>query len=337
MKSLVRFFGLAAVVCAAATWCAAPATGSGVAGGMNYKGHLARSDGQALDEIQHLVFRIYDAEEGGTLIWAREIPVTVDRNGNFDVMLDDSGNPAGTAVKEHLEDAFEGGTRYLELEVEGAGVIRPRQPVSTGGQALHARYALWSDGNFAAGETVRTAGAAVFGGGLTVDNDLTVGKDFVSVTGLTVTNDLTVKGTLKVADGGAMTGHGTMPVGAIVMWSGETDTVPKGWAVCDGSTQEGMQTPDLRGWFVMHPREGKDAGEESGGAESVTLNQDQIPPHTHGIWKRNSRSEGRCLLESDGSFWSDSANSVDTSSAGGGGAHENRPQYMALYYIMRVK
>jgi len=42
-------------------------------------------------------------------------------------------------------------------------------------------------------------------------------------------------------------GEGTMPVGAIIMWSGNPKALPVGWALCDG--QNG--TPDLSGRFVV--------------------------------------------------------------------------------------
>jgi hypothetical protein len=38
-----------------------------------------------------------------------------------------------------------------------------------------------------------------------------------------------------------------LPRGVIVMWSGELDAIPSGWALCDGSNG----TPDLRNRFVL--------------------------------------------------------------------------------------
>lgn len=42
---------------------------------------------------------------------------------------------------------------------------------------------------------------------------------------------------------------GNIPIGGIIMWSGET--VPTGWALCNGQTVNGHITPDLRGRFIM--------------------------------------------------------------------------------------
>ena len=38
-----------------------------------------------------------------------------------------------------------------------------------------------------------------------------------------------------------------VPVGTIAMWSGALDTLPEGWALCDGENG----TPDLRERFVL--------------------------------------------------------------------------------------
>ena len=50
---------------------------------------------------------------------------------------------------------------------------------------------------------------------------------------------------------GASGGTGTFPVGGIVMWSGSEGTVPAGWAICDGRTQNSITTPDLTDRFIV--------------------------------------------------------------------------------------
>jgi hypothetical protein len=50
---------------------------------------------------------------------------------------------------------------------------------------------------------------------------------------------------------------GSVPTGAIIMWSGATTAIPTGWALCDGSTyakQDGsgnVSVPDLRDRFIV--------------------------------------------------------------------------------------
>ena len=46
-----------------------------------------------------------------------------------------------------------------------------------------------------------------------------------------------------------LAGAAPIPLGGIIMWSGTVP--PTGWAVCDGSISNGVQTPDLRGRFVV--------------------------------------------------------------------------------------
>lgn len=80
-----------------------------------------------------------------------------------------------------------------------------------------------------------------------------------------------------------------MPIGGIIMWSGEDeDDIPDGWALCNGSISNGVQTPDLRGKFIV----GKDSGDISGndpfneignngGVKRVQLDKDELPSHDH--------------------------------------------------------
>ena len=100
------------------------------------------------------------------------------------------------------------------------------------------------------------------------------------------------------------------------------DYAPKGWAICDGSLLpiekyamlhsvigshyggDGFKTfalPDLRGRAPMHfgsTRQGT-----SGGAESVTLTVEQIPPHTHQPFGTPKSGE---LPVPTGNLWADS-------------------------------
>lgn len=49
--------------------------------------------------------------------------------------------------------------------------------------------------------------------------------------------------------------QGKVPKGVIVMWYGTAAAVPIGWHLCDGSTVNGVVTPDLRDRFIVgaHP------------------------------------------------------------------------------------
>ena len=80
----------------------------------------------------------------------------------------------------------------------------------------------------------------------------------------------------------------SIPVGGIIMWSGTTGTsLPSNWKLCDGSTHNGITTPDLRGRFVLSSGSGSGLTgrtvNSTGGAETVTLTEAQMPQHSHGV------------------------------------------------------
>ena len=87
-----------------------------------------------------------------------------------------------------------------------------------------------------------------------------------------------------------------VPQGVIVMWSGYNENIPTGWALCDGRTVNGVQTPDLRGKFiyaaemnrkgelgVMTDEEGWHTGEPSVSTyrTSLTITDKDLPQHIH--------------------------------------------------------
>lgn len=160
--------------------------------------------------------------------------------------------------------------------------------------------------------------------------------------------------------------------GIIAMWSGAVGAVPSGWLLCDGTNG----TPNLKNRFIVGAGDAYAVG-ATGGADSVTLTESQIPGHTHVISATTASAGAHSHTVSDpghshstldpvagstyataGSFYGQ-ANSALTSTAytgisiasngahthavsasaastGGGAAHENRPPYYALAYIMKA-
>jgi microcystin-dependent protein len=149
--------------------------------------------------------------------------------------------------------------------------------------------------------------------------------------------------------------------GMIVMWSGAVANVPTGWALCNGANG----TPDLRDRFVVGAGSAYAPG-ATGGADTVALTTAQMPAHAHGVnintnsagahthGIRSDHSTDRPILPRNGSFGllndgavgapgqtnaaGSHAHNVsgNTASVGSSAAHENRPPYYALAYIMKL-
>jgi len=172
----------------------------------------------------------------------------------------------------------------------------------------------------------------------------------LNATSQTFSGTLSVAGNLAVASSGVISGFGTIPLGGIIMWSGSIASIPSGWALCNGQTVNGRTTPNLLNRFIVGAGANYGVG-NTGGADSVTLTANQMPSHTHGYrdgfhiessthshwsaetWPQNRRGDGD-TDEDNRYMWYVNRTS---DAAGGNQAHENRPPYYALAYIMRVQ
>ncbi|SNS85318.1 phage tail protein [Antarctobacter heliothermus] len=151
---------------------------------------------------------------------------------------------------------------------------------------------------------------------------------------------------------------------------------PRGWAFCDGQLLpisqntalfsligtiyggDGRTTlalPDLRGRAAIHPGRGPGLSTyrlgEKGGQERVTLNTLEIPQHNHSV-RSLAESRGGNLTDPGGNMLASGtpiyrantpADDVDMdpsmirqNNVGGGQAHENRPPFQALNYIIAL-
>lgn len=170
----------------------------------------------------------------------------------------------------------------------------------------------------------------------------------------------TLEGNQTVSNGGFF-GDGAVPVGGIILWSGSISDIPAGWALCNGQTLNGRLTPNLLDRFVVGAGASYPVS-NTGGAAVVALNEAQMPSHAHS-YKDGYFTEGAAgvfsggfyqLLGSGGvddyfglritgSASTDSDNNriywrpLTTNPSGGNQAHENRPPWYALAYIMRVR
>ena len=170
--------------------------------------------------------------------------------------------------------------------------------------------------------------------------------------------------------------HASTPLGMVELWAGKSNMIPKGYVLCDGreldraeypalyailgdqfnavadaagnryTTNPGyFRVPDLRGRFVVGwsdtDSDYAPLG-QTGGMKKVQLSEDEIPAHSHreNLWRQtainfNTTQGGsqHNVINGSGTALPD----LDTESTGGDMAHENRPPYYVLAYIMRAK
>lgn len=124
----------------------------------------------------------------------------------------------------------------------------------------------------------------------------------------------------------SVTVKGWTPPGGIIEWSGAVTDIWPGWALCDGSNG----TPDLRDRFVVGAGGGYAVG-ATGGEATHTLTISEIPAHSHSY--SAITGDGGSIAGGSSVYGSYLRS---TGSAGGGAAHENRPPFYALAYIMRL-
>lgn len=68
----------------------------------------------------------------------------------------------------------------------------------------------------------------------------------------------------------------SIPPGIITMWSGSSDAIPDGWALCNGENN----TPDLRDKFIIGAGSEYQPG-NIGGDKTKTLSTNNLPSHSH--------------------------------------------------------
>jgi microcystin-dependent protein len=157
-------------------------------------------------------------------------------------------------------------------------------------------------------------------------------------------------------------------LGEIRAWAGVK--IPKGWRLCNGDLvlvsdndalfqligttyggdgETSFQLPDLRGRVPVHVGNGMFLG-QGGGAETVTLRPEQLPPHNHLVQGSTALAMASTVggnvpastppappVRAYGSR--DPIHALDPASvavSGGGGAHPNMQPYLAVNYIIAM-
>jgi hypothetical protein len=273
-------------------------------------------------------------------------------------------------------DSSQSNNRYLGLKVTGVPAGAPAVPAEEAfprqrllsspfaERAQMAQYAMAAYDTFTVGTTLMANGLITAAGGLTAGNlttltNTTVNGALTLNKGLTVNNEeallnkgLTVTGaTAYVKSGLDVAGVATfrgglnavnskvqeegaalIPSGVIVMWHGATP--PTGWALCDGT----KGTPNLKGRFIVGYDGGGYGIGATGGEAFHTLTADEMPSHQHTYWDVRESDDWSGSGDSEPS--GDGVQRRDTTRAsaftGGSKAHENRPPFYALAYIMKL-
>lgn len=124
----------------------------------------------------------------------------------------------------------------------------------------------------------------------------------------------------------------SIPPYVVLAYSGTAETIPDGWAICDG--QNG--TPDLRGRFILGASDDYAIGDE-GGSATHALTVDELPEHHHSVAGVTLTENGNGgSLFSGGDDEISASDSAETSDTGNGEAFNIMPPYYVLVYIMKL-
>ena len=167
-----------------------------------------------------------------------------------------------------------------------------------------------------------------------------------------VTNTLTA--TNFAGNGANLTGIVGVPSGCILLWSGASDAIPSGFVLCNGSNS----TPDLRGRFIVGFSDTDNDYDvnDTGGSKEVTLGTSELPSHSHSVTDpghvHSTSFDNKEYFPGGGSTsigyggaggypadvfsMNSQSTGISIANTGSGGAHENRPPYFALCYIMKT-
>ena len=178
-----------------------------------------------------------------------------------------------------------------------------------------------------------------------------------------------IYGDTLYGDGSNLTGIVSFVQGMIILWSGAANAIPSGWVLCDGNNS----TPNLSGKFVVgySASDGDYDVDDTGGSATVTLTTAQLPAHNHttsdhshsfsgsgssshthtvgGTLNSGNRGMGYSANMANGLHNRTTSSATvsltisgttgnaapTTANTGSGNAHENRPPFYALCYIMK--
>ena len=240
-----------------------------------------------------------------------------------------------------------GGT--MTANVVNTGSIVTSDEANLASLIVHGEAEIGTGLNVRSGTTTINGTSVTIGASTTVNSPLNVNQGDISVD----KDHAFLRNDVDIA----------VPVGGIIMWSGKSSDVPAGWAICDGNwvdcIKDGktarIQTPDLRDRFIVGAGHDYALGAKGGqNTATLTAAQSGLPAHTHnmqhdhgvtlrgkeatGTQSKVFRSGAESPSKSEQRTSASSKTDTDANTAKPASeAHENRPPYYALFYIMRVK
>jgi hypothetical protein len=220
--------------------------------------------------------------------------------------------------------------------------VTPRWTLTRVSQIDGENLSLTLDGDGAPKVEITPEGKTTFNTSLTVVGAVTMEAAATARAGLTVDNKLTVNGSAKAtgtlaADQG-LTGLGAVPVGAILLWSGDPAKLPAGWLLCNGGgwLANGDPVPDLRSSFIVgHDPRSDDYKlvHNRGGAATRVLKAANLPKEE--LLNLKQFIAARPIIDGDTYGLSRSAGrDVEVGSKGMSEPFDIRPPWYALAYII---
>ena len=92
--------------------------------------------------------------------------------------------------------------------------------------------------------------------------------------------------------GNGITGLGIVPIGSIIMWTGNRVTLPSNYKLCDGTTYNGIPTPDLTNKFIIGASHHQD---------KLALNSDSFNLKMNNNWDLRTNIEDGTFTTTGGS------------------------------------
>lgn len=143
-----------------------------------------------------------------------------------------------------------------------------------------------------------------------------------------------------------------IPVKTIALWSGNSDTIPEGWRICDGSTQDGFTVPNLKKRMIYIPATDSQVGSSGGNNihnHGRASNTNSVGAHYHSLLFGGTTPSANKIGVKSGSNaliakWKHYHLGNKNSKSSGDHNHtlpatnnaNHMPPYINLYYIMKV-